>query len=164
MIKYFIGVTALDQLRALYKALLKANHPDNGGDENTMKEINMEYETVFKALKAGQTITDETPKAEKMAWDEQQDLNIREALKKIIFFDGINIEIVGSWIWVDGLTFPFREELKNAGYTWSKARKKWHFCPYETTHYYKGKKKSFDAIRATYGSQTVSKSSDPVLE
>lgn len=37
---YFDNITTMDGLRAEYRRLIKINHPDAGGDENTMKAIN----------------------------------------------------------------------------------------------------------------------------
>ena len=48
---YFKNVTTLEELRKQYKELLKAHHPDNGGDVAIMQEINAEYDTLFKLLK-----------------------------------------------------------------------------------------------------------------
>ena len=71
-----------------------------------------------------------------------------------IRFDGLNIEIVGLWIWVDGNSYPYKETLKECGFQWSRARKKWHYTPYDSG-YYKGQKKSFNDIRDKYGSMVV---------
>ena len=49
--KYFNSVTSYRNLKDTYKELLKANHPDNGGDVEIMKEINIEYEIAFKIWK-----------------------------------------------------------------------------------------------------------------
>lgn len=51
MAKYFKNVKSYDDLKSQYKALLKANHPDNGGDQEAMKEINVEYDALFKIWK-----------------------------------------------------------------------------------------------------------------
>lgn len=149
--KYFAGVKTLEELRNKYRDLLKANHPDNGGSEEITKEINTQYEKAFDLLKAGANLEDEKTA---IKWSEAEDAAIREALYKIIHLENINIEVVGCWIWVDGDTYAGRDTLKAAGYKWSKARKKWHFAPYEKK-FYKGSKKSFDQIRREYGSTTV---------
>lgn len=52
MAKYFKNVTSYEDLKKQYKELLKANHPDNGGDENVMKEINIDYEALFPVWKS----------------------------------------------------------------------------------------------------------------
>lgn len=149
--KYFAGVKTLEELRSVYRDLLKANHPDNGGSTEKMQDINAAYKEAFDLLKAGAKLDDEK---EKIRWSEAEDAAIREALYKVVHLDGLNIEIVGCWIWIDGNTYDARETLKEAGYTWSKARHKWHFAPYEKK-FYKGSKKSFDQIRREYGSQEV---------
>lgn len=51
MSKYFKSVKSYKDLKEQYKKLLKENHPDNGGDLETMKEINVEYDIMFKIWK-----------------------------------------------------------------------------------------------------------------
>lgn len=51
MSKYFKNVKSFENLKAQYKGLLKANHPDNGGDLEAMKEINIEYDALFPIWK-----------------------------------------------------------------------------------------------------------------
>jgi hypothetical protein len=153
---YFEHIQTLDALRTKYRDLLKENHPDNGGSDEIMKEINVQYAEAFAFLKASATAGTAAGSEQKedIKWSEAEDAAIREALSKIIYLEGLNIEIVGCWIWVDGNTFPNRNELKEAGYKWSKARQKWHYAPYEKK-FYKGSKKSFEQIRREYGSEHV---------
>lgn len=148
---YFSEVKTLEELRNKYRDLLKKHHPDNGGDVTTMQAINAEYSEVFRALKAGAKIDNETTARK---WSDAEDEALREALNKIIHLNGINVEIVGCWIWIDGNTYEGRDALKAAGYKWSRARQKWHFAPYESK-YHKGKKKPFEQLREMYGSQKV---------
>lgn len=51
MAKYFKNVKSYDDLKSQFKTLLKANHPDNGGDVEAMKEINVEYDALFPIWK-----------------------------------------------------------------------------------------------------------------
>ena len=51
MSKYFKNVKSYNELKSTYKELLKANHPDNGGDLAKMQEINAEYDVMFKIWK-----------------------------------------------------------------------------------------------------------------
>ena len=44
--KYFKNINSLEQLKNNYKELLKANHPDNGGNLETMQDINCEYDAL----------------------------------------------------------------------------------------------------------------------
>jgi len=47
--KYFNSKT-LDELKTEYRRLAKENHPDLGGDTETMKEINAEFDLAFRIL------------------------------------------------------------------------------------------------------------------
>lgn len=51
MAKYFKSVKSYDNLKNQYKKLLKENHPDNGGDLEVMKEINVQYDALFQIWK-----------------------------------------------------------------------------------------------------------------
>lgn len=48
---YFKNIKSLEDLKSKYKALLKANHPDNGGDLEAMKGINVQFEALFQIWK-----------------------------------------------------------------------------------------------------------------
>lgn len=50
MNRWFRGISKIEELRKRYRELLKQYHPDNGGNEETMKEINLEYDRVFADL------------------------------------------------------------------------------------------------------------------
>ena len=161
-IKYFKNVNTVQELKKVFVSLLKKHHPDNGGDVEICKVINAEYEYLVKRLpKATAEGKKETPEEKKAAVD--LDREIRDLVYKIIHMQGINIEIVGTWVWVDGNTFPWKEELKAAGFRWSKARQKWHACPYGEGNYYKGTKKSFNTLRKIYGSDIVDTKTAPSI-
>ena len=51
MSKFFKNVKSFESLKSTYKTLLKANHPDNGGDVEVMQEINAEYDALYKIWK-----------------------------------------------------------------------------------------------------------------
>ena len=53
--KYFKNIETLEQLRKEYNRLVKENHPDNGGSDEAIKIINVEYEELFKVLKNSDT-------------------------------------------------------------------------------------------------------------
>ena len=65
--KYFSGVNSLEALKAAYKRLALANHPDRGGDTAVMQEINSEYDAAFARLKVAYNATAATPTTETAA-------------------------------------------------------------------------------------------------
>ena len=61
--RYFKNVRSYKELKETYRDLLKKNHPDNGGNLETMQEINQEYDISFRIWKnKDQTITEEEKK------------------------------------------------------------------------------------------------------
>lgn len=49
--KYFKNVKSLEDLKSQFKTLARKNHPDGGGNIETMKEINCEYDALFPIWK-----------------------------------------------------------------------------------------------------------------
>ena len=89
-----------------------------------------------------------------MKYDFSEDAKLREALQQIITFEGINIEIVGCWIWVDGNTYAYKSMLKEIGFKWAREKKKWYFHT-EAFRKRSHKKLSMEDIRNYYGSTEV---------
>lgn len=121
---YFKNVESLEQLRKQYRDLLKKYHPDNGGSEEITKAINTEYEQLFKVLKnrheSKATEADsKTSSYENNKYNFEEDEKLREILQKIIYFEGVTIEICGSWIWVSGNTYQYRKAFKEIGFEWA---------------------------------------------
>ena len=85
---YFRNIRTLEELRKEYKRLVKENHPDNGGDLEAIKMINVEYEKAMESLKNA----DETENAWK--YDVAKDELFRETLNKVINLENVKIEII----------------------------------------------------------------------
>ena len=150
--RFFQNVKTLDELRSLYKTLLKKHHPDNGGDGETIKIINTEYKQTFEYLKSH--FRSAEPQEEKssknsFAFDDE----ITSMLQKIITFSGIEIEICGVWIWIGGNSYPYREALKDLGFYWARSKKLWCWTPSKYNYTYGHR--SMKNIRLTFGSEKV---------
>lgn len=156
-IRWFIPTPAsIEQLKKMYRALAMKNHPDvKGGSTESMKEINAEYDTLFVTLKDRHetaTGTTYTSTAKTTETPEQ----LREIINKIIGLDGIDIEIIGSWIWVTGNTYLCKEVLKSLNFKWGSAKKAWYW---HNDDYKKRSKKHFDLdeLRNMYDTTAVEK-------
>lgn len=140
---YFNKCENLDELRAEYRRLIKLHHPDVGGNAETMKAINNEYDLRFDELKRGTPHAGETPDA------------YRAAVESLLHLQGIIIELCGSWLWVTGNTYVYRETLKAAGYRFAAKKRAWYWHPEDAYTTGRGKK-TLEQIRMRYGSQAVS--------
>ena len=159
---YFRNVNTIEELRRQFRDLLKKHHPDNGGNEDIAKEINAEYDVLFKILKdkhesktsAGAGAESNSKKYNDNTYNYEEDVKLREVIQKIIHFTDISIEICGSWIWVSGNTYQYRKELKEIGFMWASQKKQWYW---HSDAYVKKSRKtlSMQEIRNYYGSTEV---------
>lgn len=145
--KYFTNCETLEELKKEYKKLAMANHPDMGGDEETMKVINAEYDKVFAQVKNihrnkdGETYTKENTETAS---------EFKDIIEKLIKMNGIEIEIIGCFIWVSGDTKPNKDTIKAMGFRWHSDKK----MRYKAPEGYRKKNKtkySIEEIRGMFG-------------
>ena len=155
--KYFKDCKTIAEVKGLYKKLALENHPDRGGDTATMQAINGEYALACAyMIKRGGFTEAETE--EQIQFSEAY----RVVIEKIINLEGIVIELVGNWIWVTGITYPLRKELKEAGLFFAPKKLAWYYRTDEFKT--RGGKKSLEEIRNKYGTETVSRSGPRILK
>ena len=152
MMKWFKDCETLEDVKALYKKLARALHPDcNPGKDTTadFQAMQAEYEKAFNACKNthvnkdGEKYTKETDETPEMYAD------IINALLKC---PGLEIELCGSWLWVTGNTKEHKDLLKELHFSWSKNKAAWYFH-FEPFRKRSKTKVSLDEIRSMYGSQ-----------
>lgn len=157
---YFKNVQTLKELRSQYKQLLKKYHPDNKeGSEEVTKEINTEYEQLFKVLKnrheSKTSQTDNNKSSyDNMKYNFEEDELLREMLEKVIYFSDITIEIIGNWLWISGNTYQYRKELKELDFKFAGQKKCWYWHS-ETFKKKSHKSLSMNDIRKYYGNTEV---------
>lgn len=133
-------------VKLAYRRAAGTYHPDkNPAGLEMMKVVNAAYEILKTydgnldndgATKEGSTYTGA----------------LSDALNAIIALAGLNIEVCGAWVWVDGDTFPHRTILKEALFKYASKKKKWYFRPDDWTSSSRGSY-SMDDIRQVYGSE-----------
>lgn len=154
MNNYFAGIRTVEELRKRYKKLLKKYHPDNGGNEETMKEINRQYDAVFAQMSRENKADGESTTYDGKA----EDKALREVLQKIIHINA-DVEIVGSWLWVEKGSYEYRQLLKEVGFHYASRKRAWYW---HSGKYHKRSKKeiSLAEIRLKYGSEKVNSKSE----
>lgn len=151
---YFKTCNTMEELKKEYRKLAMANHPDNGGNADTMKAINVSYEAAFNLLKNKHNQTAQNDTTGKSKPMNETAAEYMEIIQKIISFSNIVIEICGSWVWVGGSTFDYKKELKEAGFQWAAKKKMWYWRSEADAVRSRGKM-SMDEIREKYGSEAV---------
>ena len=151
MKQYFANCTTLDQAKAEYKKLAFILHPDTSGFNS--KEQFQDMQNQFAAFK---------PKTEKFKGEEagHSAENYMSIIQDLMQFEGLIIEICGSFIWLSGNTKEHKEaikELRNESFknaAWSSTKLKWFFAPADYKRFSK-KSLTMDEIRNKYGSEEV---------
>ena len=150
MLKFFENVTTLTELRKEYRRLAFIYHPDKGGDTVLMQILNDRYDQLSEKFIKGNTDFSEGRKEYEMQVSEE----IREMLDHIMFLQGVDIEVIGVWIWITGNTFAVRTTLKSLGFMFShpKTAWYWHKGEYRKKN---GKIQSMDEMRDFWGTQKI---------
>src|SRR5688572_5980750 len=122
---YFINCNTQEEAKAEYKRLAMIHHPDHGGDLRTMQEINALYAT-FAAHEAGQDARRRQNEAHTAGRKSAADFHdIREvegvlrAKIEAALNMGLDVELMGLWVWVTGPTKANKEALKAQGFKWA---------------------------------------------
>ena len=166
--KYFKDLNSMEAVKKQYRKLAMKYHPDRGGDEETFKQINNEYEEAMEIAKANETKKAKTKKEEDFIKSQYTNSkNFRSIIDKLIVLEGIEIEITGTWLWLRGNTYKYKEYLKSEfNAQWSKSKKCWFISPegknFRKTRGYKGK--SMSSIRSTYGSTKIKSEGTILIE
>ena len=142
--KFFKNLTTEKQIREQFKKLVLKYHPDRGGDNETMKNINIQYEEAMKNVK-------NTINAENI--DDVLDDGFLNVVNQIAGLN-LDIELCGQWLWIGGNTKPYKNILKEAGCFWASKKKLWYWRPEEARTHSRSSK-SIEEIRSKYGSKKV---------
>lgn len=151
--RFFQNCHTAEDGKKLYRELARKYHPDNGGDAEIFKAMMAEFSTWFERYKdvhAGANAEDK--KQTKRSTESVH--RFMDVINKIVSIPNLEIEICGTWLWLSGNTYPYRDVLKAAGFRWSKSKKRWYWTEEEFTGKYRARK-SMAQIRMTYGSEYV---------
>lgn len=116
--KYFNNCKSIEDVKKLYKKLCKQYHPDLNKDDTTeiMKQINAEYETAFERFKNIHESADDNTKTYTSKETTETAAEFMVIINKLVVLEGVNVELIGRWIWLSGNTFPHKDILKGLGF------------------------------------------------
>lgn len=142
------GQYTLNDIKQAYRKLASANHPDKGGNTETMQLINTAFAELCKYFETNQTldINQEQETAQNF------DFSFLDTLKTL---HGVIIEVCGYWVWLSGNTYPYKETISGLGFKFSGAKKSWYWSPTINISSYRRGSKSMKQIRKDYGSKII---------
>lgn len=151
--RFFQNCHTAEDGKKLYRELARKYHPDNGGDAEMFKAMMTEFSTWFERYKDVHASANAEDKKQTKHSTESVH-RFMDVINKIVSIPGLEIEICGTWLWLSGNTYPYRDVLKAAGFRWSKSKKRWYWTEEQFTGKYRAKK-TMAQIRMAYGSEYV---------
>lgn len=155
--QYFAQCQTLEQAAKHYKQLAREHHPDMGGDLRTMQDINAQYSEFCKnfAVNNARERQRQAHAAGKKSAADYHDMDaLGEELRKKIEFglnlEGVEVELMGLWVWLTGNTKAHKEAIKAEGFKWAFEKQAWYFAGVPT---YNRQKRTLEEIRNMHGSQ-----------
>ena len=146
---------SIDDLKRLYRKLVKKWHPDvNNWDTTTiMKEINQSFDN--NILRLTKDFSDLKMKSHIKEAEIFKDL-----IEKLMKLDGLKLEICGWYLWVTGDTKKHKDKLKEAGLYFARKKVAWYYKPEWCKSNSRGQY-SLDDIRSMHGSNVIKDNEKP---
>jgi len=135
---YFANIIGVERIKKEYRKLAFKNHPDKGGDVETMKIINEQYLEALKKCNGEIIRNNDTGKDYTYKYKEDIEKDIMQKIYDTlaeIDTDKCKIMLIGTWLWIDGQTKPFKEKLKKLKYLWHPKRGLWYYRKETRKHY-----------------------------
>jgi len=83
----------------------------------------------------------------------EQGQKLQAKAEKVREISDVEVELVGSWLWVDGETYEHKDKLNELGFRWSNKREKWYWHTGPWKGY--GSDKSYKHLKDKHGAQTI---------
>jgi len=157
---YFNRFNTVAQIKVEYHRLAKLHHPDIGGETATMQVINTEYQEALAQCN-GQTSKGSDGKDHTYVYNQEVEQAIIDKIAEILshHLDGIELELVGTWIWVGGETYQHKDVLgKILKMQFSRKHQRWAW--HNGPKYRRRSKYNYEDIRSAYGTKSYDNQGD----
>ncbi len=140
-----------------FRKLAMKYHPDrNPGGLEMMQMVNQAYQELkgWEGYVEGKAGEESSPNEEETATKSSYGDDVMDAINAVKACTGIIIEVCGSWVWLSGNTFAWKDTIKESGFKWASKKKMWYFRPDDWIPK-KHRPVDMEKIRARYGSTRV---------
>jgi len=154
MYDFFNGCLSLNEVKQRYLTYACRFHPVKGQDPIQLFMTRMEYHQIPR---------DPVYAFQQCSPDIQADyLNFPDVVDKLIGWQ-LEVEMIGSWLWVYGNTYRHREALNQMCFIYEKIKQAWYYRP-ASYRSFNSNPLSWEKIRALHGrnsSQSIILLKDP---
>jgi curved DNA-binding protein CbpA len=151
---FFQDCANVQEIKIRFRELAKIHHPDHGGNEETMKTLNSQYHEALKKGHGQKTMGNDGQE-HTYFYNESIEKEVQEIILKLLSLkmNGADIYLIGTWVWVNGMTKQYKEQLKALGLRWHSQHLSWYFKPSGSFSRRSGK--SLDEIACVYGAKKI---------
>ena len=148
---FFSQCNTVNEIKATYRKLCFIHHPDVGGETATMQRLNDEYHEALRQVN-GETVTGSDNKPHTYYYSQDKEQAVMDKIAELLALNltGVEILLVGTWLWVTGDTKPVKTALKSVKMRWHSKRKMWYWHTPQYKRRYNSKA-TFGDICDTYG-------------
>lgn len=165
---YFSECQTIAEGKARYRELVMEHHPDRGGDTRTMQDVNAawaEFQANHAKADGYRRQQDAHAEGRKSAADfhnlDEVAEQLRVKIEWALNLEGVEVELMGFWIWLTGNTKAHKEAIKantegeEIKWRWAREKEAWYFAGVPS---FNRERRSLDEIRSMHGSQKFSRS------
>ena len=142
-----------------YKKLLIQHHPDHGGTNKGFIELQESFKNIISTMKYKKTEYKNNEKIEVETLLTPGTLDALYRLLATLYAKDLNIEVIGSWIWVTGATKASKDWFKENKFRFAANKKAWYFTEKLTKKRYRNKN-SMNDLRNMWGRYKVDSSKE----
>jgi hypothetical protein len=153
---WFFGCATEQQIKKRFHELMLIHHPDRGGNLQICLEIVGQYHESLKNCQY--TGCEYNGEKQAYRYNEAMEKEFEEAMDWAMTLSFCKVELIGTWLWVSGKTFPISNKFRERGFHWASKKHAWCFH----VGLWRRNKRHFalDDLRAKYGYEVLKEEED----